>query len=207
MTQIPYSYVTLRYVHDMTTREFVNVGVVVFSPDAKFVGAKVCAKSHRVQAMFPDVSVAHLANLLSHIQAQVEILRTNIGSDARTKSAAHLESLVTSILPRDESSFQWGQVGGGTSADPRATLEALFQRFVMKYERSPSIQRVVIKVPVYVNTPIPLNRGVARTALEYPVMPDPAVISSGQHQRSIVVSRSAYRTPAKVRRSGDPVSG
>lgn len=31
-TQYPYTYSVLRYVHDVTSGEFVNVGVVLYSP-------------------------------------------------------------------------------------------------------------------------------------------------------------------------------
>jgi hypothetical protein len=35
----PYSYAVLRYVHDIGTGEFINVGVVVSAPSVSFVGA------------------------------------------------------------------------------------------------------------------------------------------------------------------------
>ena len=35
-----YTFTVLRYVHDITTGEFVNVGVVLHAPKAKFLRAK-----------------------------------------------------------------------------------------------------------------------------------------------------------------------
>jgi hypothetical protein len=205
-----YSYVTLRYVHDMTTREFVNVGVVVFSPDAKFVGAKVCSKSHRVKSMFPDVSMDHLATLLSGVQAKVEILRTNISSDSRPKSAGQIETLVTSILPRDESSLQWGDVGGGLASDPRMAMEGLFQRLVLKHERAPKVQRVVITVPVYIHGTHRLEDAPfqAPTISSMLRNMDPHVSRDRvSFDGGITVTRTAYQSTQRARRNGDVVSG
>jgi len=204
--QVTYSYVTLRYVHDMTTQEFVNVGVVVFSPEVQFVGARVLTASHRVKAMFPDVSHSHLANLLSRVQAQVEILRTNIASNPKAKSASQIESLVTSVLPRDESSLQWSSVGGGLCSEPRAALEALFKRMVTKYERERTVQQVVIKVEEWTEfKPQP-------ALFSYPPLLERARLVALPHHMSfahgIRVSRKAYGSAKPPRRNenGDAVS-
>ena len=37
---IAYSFVTLRYVHDVVTGEFANVGVVLYAPDARLLEAR-----------------------------------------------------------------------------------------------------------------------------------------------------------------------
>ncbi|QJR10717.1 hypothetical protein DSM104443_01786 [Usitatibacter rugosus] len=134
MSEIQYTYVPLRYVHDMTTREFVNVGVVVHSASARFVGAMCAVTFPRVLAMFPNVDPGHLQHMLSHIQAQVEILNSRVKLDPQGKSFRRIEELVTSVLPRDESSLQWGEAGAGITDDPRKALAKLFERLVTKYE-------------------------------------------------------------------------
>jgi hypothetical protein len=39
-----YSFSVLRYVHDPVTQEFVNIGVAVFSPEARYFRA-ICTTS------------------------------------------------------------------------------------------------------------------------------------------------------------------
>ena len=40
-SKTPYTYTVLRYVHDIATGEFLNVGVALFAPEPRFVNA-VC---------------------------------------------------------------------------------------------------------------------------------------------------------------------
>jgi hypothetical protein len=37
--KLAYTYPLLRYVHDVASGEFANVGVVLFSPNARYAGA------------------------------------------------------------------------------------------------------------------------------------------------------------------------
>jgi len=47
--------------------------------------------------------------------------------------------LAHAILPPDDSSLQWSQVGGGITENPSLTLEQIYKRFVERYEE-PSAQ-------------------------------------------------------------------
>ncbi|MGO9273834.1 MAG: DUF3037 domain-containing protein [Terriglobia bacterium] len=57
--KIPYTFSVLRYVHDPVTTEFVNVGVALYAPDAKYLSA-ICTPhyarlSDRLSEMFGRV--------------------------------------------------------------------------------------------------------------------------------------------------------
>jgi hypothetical protein len=130
--EMRYTYITLRYIHDIATREFVNVGVVMYSTDQLCVGCRVVTNLDRVAGMFPDVKLDHLRALLSHAQAQVEILNTKLNSGA-FKATQRVEDLVATVLPIDDSALQWGDVGGGVSRDLKRTLRALYDRLVCRY--------------------------------------------------------------------------
>ena len=43
--KVAYSFSVLRYVHDPVTQEFINIGVAVFSPEAKYLRA-ICTTSY-----------------------------------------------------------------------------------------------------------------------------------------------------------------
>jgi len=55
MTKTAYTYTVLRYVHDTTTGEFINAGVVLAAPDQRFLGVRVRHTYGRLSAMFPDL--------------------------------------------------------------------------------------------------------------------------------------------------------
>jgi hypothetical protein len=50
-----YSYTCLRYIHDVATGEFVNVGVVLYAPEARYLRA-ICRDNYgRLKHMFPNL--------------------------------------------------------------------------------------------------------------------------------------------------------
>ncbi len=50
-----YTFTVLRYVHDITTGEFANVGVALFAPEAKYLGAICTPRYGRLTRIFLDI--------------------------------------------------------------------------------------------------------------------------------------------------------
>ena len=53
--KLPFSYVVLRYMHDVFTREFVNIAVVVHCPKAGFLQMKGVRSFKRPLGLFPGM--------------------------------------------------------------------------------------------------------------------------------------------------------
>lgn len=51
----PYSYIVLRYVHDIGTGEFINVGVVMTGARGSYIGAKFKTAYGRVKRRSPPL--------------------------------------------------------------------------------------------------------------------------------------------------------
>lgn len=134
-----YSAVLLRYVHDVASGEFVNVGVVVFSPDAKYLGCLCTQRYGRVSQLFGDghVNGPHLKGVLRWVQSRIDELGSRLAGelDLGQKPQALTDAL-GAVLPRDDSSLQWSQEMGGLTANPERTLEELYVRFVERYEHT-----------------------------------------------------------------------
>lgn len=135
MQTTPYTYVTLRYVHDIGTEEFVNVGVVLYAPEARFAKAGFRHTYTRLSQMFPGFNPDHFRRLMTGMDSRFSELarqtREDLDMGGRPGNALELSR---SVLPHDDSSFQWSEMGGGVSADLDKTLESLFQRLVMRYD-------------------------------------------------------------------------
>ena len=54
-TKEPYSYVVLRYIHDVLTGEFVNVGLVMVVPGRPMILTKARKTFGRIKNVFPDL--------------------------------------------------------------------------------------------------------------------------------------------------------
>lgn len=142
-TTCGYSYVVLRYVHDTTTGEFINVGVALFAPEARYAGALCRPTYGRLNKTFPGINPEYFKSLMHHIQAQFERIGVELQDQLPFEGADSVLDLAKRVLPTDDSSLQWSPMGSGRSAEPAVTLEKLFDRMVMRYEeRAPRERRV-----------------------------------------------------------------
>lgn len=130
-----YTYTLLRYVHDVTSGEFANVGVILLAPEARYAAA-LCRETHgRINRMFPGMNREAFRSLMRYIEAQIDAaglrMKTELDIDPIPLDAG---TLATRVLPHDDSSLQWGPVGGGLCDDPAQKLEDLFERYVIRYD-------------------------------------------------------------------------
>ncbi len=133
----PYSYIVLRYVHDIGTGEFINVGVVLTAARGSYIGAKFKTTYGRVKKAFPTIDPDVFRARMRRLQATFDqITEGNLETpNARdAKGATAIEQLVHSVIRADDSSLQWSPVGSGLSKDLPGTLASLYQRFVTKYD-------------------------------------------------------------------------
>jgi len=133
----PYSYIVLRYVHDIGTGEFINVGVVLSEASGSYLGAKFKTAFGRVKRAFPTVDAEVFRARMRRLQAtfdQITEGRLDAPVSSDPDGATSIERLVHSVIRADDSSLQWSPAGGGLSKDLPATLAMLYQRFVTKYD-------------------------------------------------------------------------
>lgn len=128
-----YSYVTLRYVHDVVTGEFANVGVVLYAPDQRFLGARFSSSYERLNAIFLKIDHAHFRNLMRYLTNRFAELAEELRDSLEISPVTGIKELVRQVLPPDDSSLQWSEAGGGFNADPEATLQQLYSRLVEQY--------------------------------------------------------------------------
>ena len=134
MTKTAYSYSMLRYVHDTSTAEFINVGVVVLARDRRYLGVQMRHTYSRLSAMFPDLDREAFKSSMRVIERALKDLGQTFAKDDLFPYQGDALALARSVLPADDSSLQWSPVGGGLTADPKATLEHLFERLVARYD-------------------------------------------------------------------------
>lgn len=143
-----FTFTVLRYVHDVATGEFVNMGVALYAPEANYVSAICNPRYTRLNRVFLNVNGDQIRSLMRYLQARFEEFGVKLNSElpleGRPKS---IVEIAAGILPPDDSALQWSEPGGGVSEDPAATLEQLFTRFVERYEQKPpSISRTEAEV-------------------------------------------------------------
>jgi hypothetical protein len=137
----PYTYVLLRYRHDPRAGEFVNVGVVLHQPSARFLDVHVRKTlGPRITKMFPTLDGAAFKSGLSAVRRGILRLSAGEGDDMLA-TLANAESFARKSLPCDDSSFVWAPMGSGITNDPAKTLARLYDRFVAQYDEQPRTAR------------------------------------------------------------------
>lgn len=139
-TRNSYTYVILRYVHDIAAAEFVNVGVVLYAPDSSFVGAKIKKSYGRVKKTFPTLNGEAYRRQLGRLQASFDrIAQRDLVANPQELRVKGILELVHSVLGEDDSSLQWSPVGSGLTASPERALETIYSRFVAKYDEEAGV--------------------------------------------------------------------
>ncbi|MBI2927517.1 MAG: DUF3037 domain-containing protein [Verrucomicrobia bacterium] len=128
----PFSYVVLRYMHDVLTREFVNVGVLLHAPRAGFLGFEKLSSLDRAKAMFPGLQSDSLRDLLRFLASRAEEIHSKT-SELLDRDVLSADAVANSLLPMDDSALQWSAPGGGITDEPQQTLKELFERLVTRH--------------------------------------------------------------------------
>jgi len=141
MNKQAYTYTVLRYVHDVTTGEFVNVGLALYSPVFHYANATCRTTIKRFRPLFPSLDSDVFRALMRKVQSRFEDLHDEVANQLALHAHSSVMDLAQSVIPQDDSALQWSPMGSGLTNDPDATLELLFERFVTKHEDVGTSQR------------------------------------------------------------------
>lgn len=124
--KVPYEYAIIRVVPRVERGEFVNVGVILFSKKLKYIGMKYKVDEGKVKALSSVVSKKMVDDYLRgwELVCQGSPEGGPIGELELPVRFRWLTASRSSII-------QSSPVHPGLTNDPLATLEVLFERFVL----------------------------------------------------------------------------
>lgn len=132
----PFSYVVLRYMHDVFTREFVNLAVVVHCPQLGFLQMQGARRLGRALGLFPGLDRKSVFASLRFMESRFAAYQ-KAHQDSQPSfrfETVDAAAIAKSILPTDDSAYQWSPPGGGVTRDPAQVLAELFERMVTRHE-------------------------------------------------------------------------
>lgn len=133
MSASAYSFTVLRYVHDSSTDEFLNVGVVLYSPCVPYIRAKIQPEYSRLSTAFDGFHGEYYRSLVRHVESRINRLSDRWSSELRFEDLPSDARLAASlILPRDDSSLQFSEPYGGLADDLDEKLEELYHWYVAR---------------------------------------------------------------------------
>jgi hypothetical protein len=137
-----FQYAVLRYIHDLVTQEFLNIGVVVYCKEAHYFKAKISQKYRRLSNTFLSINGEYYRRVANHIYHQIGKIQSQIRahSNGEANQLAFfgelpdpIEVLLAQVLTPDDSSITFSGYGGGLTDDLEAELSRLYDRLVEQY--------------------------------------------------------------------------
>lgn len=129
-----YTFTVLRYVHDVVTAEFANVGVVVYAPDARYLQARYVNTFERLSDFFGGADRDHLKQVVGYLELSVKELALRLFSRPAGELPADVMQCAGLVLPADDTALQFAPPGAGLSGDLDRTLSLLYERYVERYD-------------------------------------------------------------------------
>lgn len=139
--KVAYSFSVLRYVHDPTSQEFVNIGIAVYSAEAQYLRAKCTSNYARISHMFQKIDGPRIRQISRFIQDRICAAGQSQESALPFVPNLSIEQALARILPPDDSAIQFSKPGVGLSADLDRTLSELYKRHVEQYILTPETRR------------------------------------------------------------------
>lgn len=136
--KLSYTFVVLRYVHDMMTGEFVNVGLVLYVPQTRRLLVRTSTSVARLRAAFPDIQRSAFTGTMRGIERAGKKLAKDAVLDQMFGGGAEVTKFARQLVADDDSALQWSPAGGGLTTDPDRTFAKLFDRQVERYNTSAS---------------------------------------------------------------------
>jgi hypothetical protein len=128
-----YQFQIVRYIHDRITGEFVNVGIVIYMPETRFLESKFINKFSRLSHFFVDLNGHALLNTLKHFDKEINIVSRRILNNDLFESFSSIEEITNNILTKDDSALECCSMNSGIDISGQAALNDLFERLINKY--------------------------------------------------------------------------
>lgn len=154
--------VAVRYVADVGTGEFLNIGVVLVCPEQYFARARFVSTWDRVTGAFPAADPVHLQAIADVIERTCEAW---MGRARQLGKPESLEALLESAIHIDDAGIKFSPPISGVTADPARLLNELFARYAGHLAEVPPPQETaltlwmkrVVGLQSVVQTPNPIG--------------------------------------------------
>lgn len=131
-----YSYCVLRYLHDPSVGESINVGVLVYAPDDHFVRFQSEHHTRALSGLFRGFSRDEFLLFLTRLEASVErfqnaLLQSRGGLFEMQDRPRDAAALAKWLIADNGLSFQFGAVRAGVTRDLLTVTGTVFERMVL----------------------------------------------------------------------------
>ena len=135
-----YHFAILRYVHDVSTEEFVNIGVAMWIRGRSQLLFRVNERFSRLSDFFKDFDLSSYRKMVYNLKSAADLkwVSDDVATAFLFKNSGDRPSeIFNEIARKDASCFQWSRLMSGITQDVENRFEELFEEFVT-YHESPA---------------------------------------------------------------------
>jgi len=129
-----YEFQILQYRHDIVTKEFINVGIVMFIPEEKVVKAKVIDNVSRLSTFFHGIDSTYVRKIIHSIEKYLNIEGNSYLATLESATVSNLLDITYKVMPPNDAGLNFSESVFGITKDIERTFSELFARYVGKYE-------------------------------------------------------------------------
>lgn len=132
-----YQFTLLRYNHNWSAGELVNIGIVMWIPADRRLLHMVNQRYGRLSSFYPGFDGAGYRQMVRRLVQRLTEVSTELVDPQLLLGESPSVDLLTILqrtLPEDASCLQWGHIMGGIAKDPVDRLEQLRREFVERHE-------------------------------------------------------------------------
>jgi Protein of unknown function (DUF3037) len=142
--RVPYSYCILRYVHDPSVGEALNVGVLAFAPGERWLQCRIEQRYSRLSATLREFNGHHYRAATRRMLSAVEAMQARMRDalPAVDDVPKTLDHLFRFLFPDPGLSLQRGETFSGLAGDLDAAITDIFERMVSsQHPEGPDVRR------------------------------------------------------------------
>lgn len=130
-----YEFQLLRFMPDRVSGEFVNVGLVLYCREERFLAVETLRKTARLKEFFPGLDIKYLSAALKHMRKAIQEVAAKCQEVELFAPPAGLREITLSVLPDDDTALFFTEVRAGIDASPQAAFDDLKASMLFKYQK------------------------------------------------------------------------
>src|ERR1044072_8731193 len=125
-----YQFVIIRYVHNLSTEEFVNIGILLWEPRERHVFYLLSERYSRLSNFFDGFNSNGYRSMLRQLKSNMRAVQRN---ERLLREARNIQDLAETVVSKGPSCFQWSDQMGGMAEDLSVRIRAIFTNIVDRH--------------------------------------------------------------------------
>lgn len=130
-----YEYQILRYLPDRVSGEFVNVGLVLYCPNERFLAVETIHKGARLKEFFSGIDIRYLLIGIKHIRIGIETQAERYQQSGSLPLPVSLREITSGLFPEDDTALYFTPVKTGIDVSAVVAFEQLVQSLIFRYQQ------------------------------------------------------------------------